>query len=76
MHYHYLTLEQREALEQLIRAQTPGARQCREALARLHEPDYGECIECRADIGFARLITDPFATHCRACARLPVSAGN
>ena len=74
MRYHYLTLEQREALEQQIRAQLPDSAQRQEALARLHQPGYGECIECGADIGFARLLADPYALHCRACARLPVSA--
>ena len=73
MHYHYLTIEQREALERQFRAQLRG-KALDEALTRLHQPDYGVCIECRQDIGYERLETDPSALHCRACARLPVSA--
>ena len=74
MHYHYLTIEQRETLEKLIRSQIGAGTQLETALKRLHEPDYGVCIECRKDIGFVRLEADPSALHCQACARLPVSA--
>ena len=74
MHYHYLTIEQRESLEELIRAQTPAGAKRDEALARLHQPDYGVCIECGQDVDFGRLRADPYALHCRACARLPISA--
>ena len=73
MHYRYLTIEQREILTNLIRSQcVPGA-QLEIALKRLHEPDYGVCIECDKDIGFVRLNVDPWALHCQACARLPIS---
>jgi RNA polymerase-binding transcription factor DksA len=72
LHYHYLTIEQRQNLEMLIRQQTGAGAPLDAALKRLHEPDYGVCIECRADIGFERLQSDPSALHCRACARLPV----
>ena len=76
MHYHYLTIEQRETLEKLIRSQIPsGSQPLETALERLHQPDYGVCIECGTDIGFVRLEADPAALHCRDCARLPVSAG-
>jgi RNA polymerase-binding transcription factor DksA len=71
LHYHYLTLEQREALEKLIRSRV-GALDVDAALGRLHEPDYGTCIECGKDIAFARLEADPAALHCAPCARLPV----
>jgi RNA polymerase-binding transcription factor DksA len=71
-HYHYLTLEQRAALEAIIRARAATQPQLLSALERLHQPDYGVCIECRADIAFARLEADPDALHCQACARLPV----
>jgi RNA polymerase-binding transcription factor len=74
MHCHYFTLEQRDALEALIRAQVAAGPALQEALARLHQLDYGVCIECGGDIGFGRLRDDPFALHCRACARLPVPA--
>jgi RNA polymerase-binding transcription factor DksA len=74
MHYHYLTIEQRETLEKLIRSTIRGEPALSDALARLHQPDYGVCIECRADIGFERLEADPSALHCRACSRLPIPA--
>ncbi len=72
MHYRYLTIEQREILTNLIRSRfVPGA-QLEIALKRLHEPDYGVCVECGKDIGFVRLIADPWALHCQACALLPI----
>ncbi len=74
MHYHYLTIEQRETLEKSLRAQFPAGPRLATALERLHQPDYGVCIECGKDIGFVRLDEDPMALHCRACARLPVAA--
>ena len=73
MHHHYLTLEQRAALERIIRERTASQPQLSSALERLHMPDYGVCIECRKDIAYARLETDPDALHCQACARLPVT---
>lgn len=72
MHYHYLTLEQRAALERRMRASSPDERHLQAALQRLHQPDYGVCIECAKDIGFVRLEADPDALHCGACARLPM----
>ncbi len=72
MHYHYLTLEQRAALENLIRARLPSQHSLGAALDRLREPDYGTCIECGKDIPFALLEADPAALHCRGCGRLPV----
>ena len=73
MHYHYLTIEQRTSLEQVIRARIRGEPELRGALAKLREPDYGTCIECRRDIDYARLQADPFALHCRSCSRLPIA---
>ena len=72
MHYHYLTIEQRETLANLIRS-VPGV-QLEIALKRLHRPDYGVCIDCGKDIGFVRLKADPWTLHCQACALLPISA--
>ena len=74
MHYHYLTIEQRESLENLICSSVHGESQLSTALARLREPDYGTCIECEKDIDYDRLQVDPFALHCRACSRLPIAA--
>jgi len=73
LHYHYLTIEQRETLEKLIRSRTEPGPRLATALERLHQPDYGVCIECGKDIGFVRLEADPSALHCQACARLPIS---
>jgi len=74
MHHHYLTIEQRDTLEKLIRGKRAPGEQLALDLARLHQPDYGVCIECGKDIGYARLKQDPWAMHCRDCSRLPVSA--
>ena len=73
MHYHYLTIEQRDTLEKLIRSRTGAGAPLDAALERLHQPDYGVCVECREDIGFERLEGDPSALHCRICARLPIN---
>lgn len=74
MRYHYLTLEQRETLEKLIRSRLGAGPQLATALERLHQPDYGVCVDCGKDIGFERLEEEPSALHCRACARLPVAS--
>jgi RNA polymerase-binding transcription factor DksA len=39
------------------------------ALARLHEPDYGLCAECGAEIPYARQQASPTATRCVPCQR-------
>ena len=72
MHYHYLTLEQRAALEAEIRARSASEPALQMALQQLHQPDYGVCIECGKDIAFVQLQADPDALHCGDCARLPV----
>ena len=74
VHYHYFTLEQRAALEELLRTRIADKAKLDAALERLHQPDYGVCIECRKDIDFVRLEADPDALHCRDCARLPVKS--
>jgi RNA polymerase-binding transcription factor DksA len=73
MHYHYLTLEQRESLARVIRAPSRSAAERESALERLHQPDYGVCIECGKDISFVRLEANPSALHCERCARLPLT---
>lgn len=45
-------------------------RQVGDALKRLHAPDFGICIDCGADIPYARLEAQPVATRCRACEAL------
>jgi len=38
-----------------------------DALVRLHEPDFGLCVDCEAEIPYARLSANPVATRCVAC---------
>lgn len=73
MHHHYLTIEQRESLGRIIRERIGEQPQIRNALERLHAPDYGVCIECGKDIAFVRLKEDPAALHCQSCGRLPIT---
>ena len=63
MHYHYFTLEQRDSLEQLIRARPGHA----DLLKRLHSPEYGVCAACGDDIPYVRLLHAPAAVLCPAC---------
>jgi RNA polymerase-binding transcription factor DksA len=42
-------------------------REVEAALARVHEPDFGLCIDCDADIPFARLEANAWAKRCVAC---------
>ena len=39
------------------------------ALARLHDPKFGRCAACEAEISYARLITNPAASLCMTCQR-------
>ena len=68
MHYHYFTLEQRDALAQRIR-EAAGERGQDPApeLERLHSPEYALCAVCGTDIAFARLLKDPFERTCGHC---------
>lgn len=68
MHYHYFTIEQREALERLIRSRVAAEPELEGALRRLHTPEYGVCEACGADIPFARLMAEPNARRCVNCA--------
>ena len=38
------------------------------ALRRLAEPDFGTCTDCGEAIRFERLLAEPWATRCVACA--------
>jgi RNA polymerase-binding transcription factor DksA len=70
MHYHYFTLEQRDALSRQILEMTqqdPGAK--RTGLGALHSSGYGICEACEADIPFVRLLQDPFRRLCGRCER-------
>lgn len=66
MHYHYFTLEQRNALGEAIRmrAGEPGMAAAAE---RLHTPDFGVCESCGADIPYVRLMTNPRIKRCPRC---------
>ena len=66
MHYHYFTIEQRNALSDLIhsRMTEPGMPA---ALERLHSPDFGVCDSCGADIPFIRLMGNPRLSRCTSC---------
>jgi len=66
MHYHYLTLEQRNALSELMhsRVAEPGMAA---ALQRLHAPEFGVCESCAADIPFVALMANPRLLRCRRC---------
>lgn len=37
------------------------------ALQRIHEPEYGVCADCDAEIPFSRLQAEPSALRCVAC---------
>ena len=66
MHYHYFTIEQRKALEEVImsRLGEPGMKA---ALERLHSPAFGVCEACGTDISFIRLQGNPALKRCAAC---------
>lgn len=66
MHYHYFTIEQREALAQAMRARLAEPGMAR-ALQRLHTPDFGVCEACGADIAFVRLEHEPRLVRCPTC---------
>ena len=42
-------------------------REVEAAQLHVHEPDFGLCIDCDADIPFARLEANPSAQRCLAC---------
>jgi RNA polymerase-binding transcription factor DksA len=66
MHYHYFTIEQRNALTDVIRSRMaePGM-DC--ALQRLHTPEFGVCESCGADIPYVRLAANPRLRRCASC---------
>lgn len=71
MHYHYFTLEQRDALAKRMHSLNERERGIAvgEALARLRSPDYGICEACGGDVPFVRLLDNPLARRCRRCER-------
>jgi len=59
-------LETRQDVADLARA-TRHLRAVDAALDRIHEPDFGLCEDCYAEISYARLQANPVATRCVAC---------
>lgn len=57
-----LDVAELERTTQMLRA-------AEEALARLHEPGFGLCEDCGAEIPYSRLSTNPVATRCIGCQR-------
>jgi RNA polymerase-binding transcription factor DksA len=66
MHYHYFTIEQRNALENAIRSRL-GEPGMKDALQRLHTPQFGVCESCGADIAYVKLAGNPRLTRCASC---------
>jgi RNA polymerase-binding transcription factor DksA len=66
MHYHYFTLEQRNALSDLIQSRVaePGMAA---ALERLRTPEFGVCESCGADIPFVGMMANPHLRRCPRC---------
>ncbi len=67
MPYRYFTIEQRETLAGLLRAGLDTQPDTRSALERLHEPDFGMCEACGAEIPYARLQARPTERLCARC---------
>jgi DnaK suppressor protein len=42
-------------------------RRVESALERLHEPEFGVCTDCGAEIPYSRLSVEPSATRCISC---------
>jgi DnaK suppressor protein len=42
-------------------------REVRDALKRVHTPDFGLCVDCGAEIPYSRLSVQPVAVRCTAC---------
>ena len=40
------------------------------SLQRLHEPEFGLCADCGAEIPYARLQANPIAVRCLPCQRI------
>ena len=66
MHYHYFTLEQRNALREVILSRLED-RERDPALDRLRAPDYGVCDTCGTDIPFSVLLGNPLLRRCAGC---------
>ena len=44
------------------------------SLQRLHEPEFGICADCGAEIPYARLQANPIAMRCLPCQRIHEAA--
>ena len=67
MHYHYFTIEQRQALEGIIRSSLAGRPEMTSALERLRSPQFGVCEKCGADIPYRKLVSNPLQPLCAEC---------
>jgi len=56
-----------EADIETINAQALELRRVEEALTRIAQGTYGECIDCGEDIGYPRLSVEPDAPRCITC---------
>jgi RNA polymerase-binding transcription factor DksA len=67
VHYRYLTLEQRDSLERLMRSGAAGDPGLALRLQRLHSPQFGVCEACGADIPYVQLLRNPNVLRCTTC---------
>jgi RNA polymerase-binding transcription factor DksA len=68
MHYHYFTLEQRDALSHQIQEMTAqDGKRWLSAVDQLHSSEYGVCEMCGADIPFVQLLSNPLKRICERC---------
>ena len=72
--------EREEELQAAMRHDRSELADIKQALARMHNDNYGICIDCGAAIGYARLEAYPTAKRCLSCQgmheRRPSRAGH
>lgn len=61
-------LENQDSLEGIEKAALSEITQIKHAIDRLHNGQYGTCSQCGEPIPTARLLAQPTATRCLACA--------
>lgn len=62
-------LENGEVLDALGTEAVEEISEINNALMRIEEGDYGNCLDCNAEIPMARLIARPYSSCCIACAQ-------
>jgi RNA polymerase-binding protein DksA len=60
----------REVEQQWSDRQMQALGEVSDALRRVHDEAYGQCLDCGGDIPFDRLKVEPWARRCVACASL------